>query len=77
MIEATSTRKRNVVRIKRDGVVIVEYRANVSIAMLNKAKTSKHLDALWSLCHQAGVTWPEFVALFDVDENYMWDNLTL
>lgn len=76
-LSETSIRKRNVVRVKRDGVVIVEYRANVSVAMLKQCKTSKHLDALWLLCHQAGVTWPEFVALFDVDEKYMWDNLTL
>jgi len=74
-LTATSNRKRHWVRVKRDNVTIVEYRAPTSVQLIRNARTSKHIDGLWLLCHEAGVTWGEFVDLFNIDENYNWDNL--
>lgn len=71
----TSDRKRHRVRVWRDSELIVEYRAPTSATLIRQAKTSKHIDALWLLCHQAGVTWTEFVELFNIDENYNWSHL--
>lgn len=75
MLTVTSNRKRRWVRVWRDGNLIVEYSAPTSARLIREAKTSKHIDTLWLLCHQADVTWSEFVELFDIDENYNWSHL--
>lgn len=77
MLTCVSIKGNGGVRVKRDGNVIVEYRARTSYPKLKSLKSSKHLDALWVLCFEQGVKWEEFVSLFNIDEKYMWDNLTL
>lgn len=64
------------IRVWRDGEAIVEYHAPVNMRQLKDTKRSDHLEAIWLLCFFEGVTWEEFVELFSIDENYMWDTLT-
>lgn len=75
MLTATTNRNPGRIRVKRDNVTIVEYRAPTTVPKIRQAKTSKHIDTLWLLCHQEGVTWSEFVELFNIDENYNWSHL--